>query len=244
MKLIHFVFCAAFFLPIYSTAQISNPDYADQALVSAFSRDSGNIICAPKTSHAEMRELFMPWIQGIDLKNEKSYPALARAVYAAFPCPFSPVRPELRLATRTEIVGDWISPPATIRLQHGPRSPIWTSNPTMPPLKCEAVSFEDSGAYLVAQIMGDRTCPDKAFMQLLHSFPKVEFWSIQPNERLKTTRTDIPTYTTEWEIYSVKTAFEFSSYKFLPGELLAYERFEPGNQLNAVYLFRHLQPIK
>jgi hypothetical protein len=87
-------------------AQGASHDVADQALISVFQRDSGRYVCGKENGSLQVvREWLNPFIQGIDVSDATSYPALAQAVYTAFPCPFSPIRPELRPAVRADLVG-------------------------------------------------------------------------------------------------------------------------------------------
>lgn len=89
-------------------AQGGKYDQADAALISAFQRDNGIFLCPPQTQNAslkDMRALLEPFIKSIDPNDQASYPALAVAVYTAFPCPFSPIRAELRPSTRDELMG-------------------------------------------------------------------------------------------------------------------------------------------
>ncbi|MDD5241448.1 MAG: hypothetical protein PHG47_06975 [Sulfuricella sp.] len=226
-------------------AQSASPDLANDALVSTFQRDSGNVLCSPKNATLkEMRALLDPYIKDIDLANPNSYPALAVAVYTAFPCPFSPLRPELRPAAKEDLIGSWLFPDASLRLRHGPKSPAWRETPGMPYIKCEGLTFHETGEYRVAQIRGQLACPTEIDMQAMRSLPKVSSWILLPNGRVKIARTDVPTQTEEWEVYAVQTPFEFFSIKFAVGDLVVYLRRHLGNEINAATTFRHLQPLK
>ena len=114
----------------------------------------------------------------------------------------------------------------------------------MPAIKCEAVAFNESGEYRVAQIRGQSACPTEKDMQAMRALPKVQAWAILPNGRVKITRTDVPTQFEEWEVYAVQAPFEFFSIKFAVGDLVAYLRRYPGNEINAATTFRHFQPLK
>ena len=230
--------------PLLVNAQTAPLDLADSALISAFKRDNGNTLCSPRNaSLKEMKALLEPSIKGIDVANPASYPALAIAVYTAFPCPFSPQRPELRAATRDDFIGTWLFPDASLRLRHGPNSAAWRSADGLP-IKCEGIALHESGEYRVAQIRGQGTCPTEAQMQAMRSLPVVSTWSQLPNGRVKISRTDVPDQFEEWEMFSVQAPFEFFSIKFAKGDLVAYLRRHPGNEINAATVFRHLQPLK
>lgn len=234
-------------LPAIAIAQNQpTTDLAESALLSVFQRDASNTVCAPRNaSLKEMRALFDPYTKGIDLNNQASYPTLAQAVYTAFPCPFSPLRAELKPAVQEEMLGNWLFPDASLRLRHGPKSPAWQPpSPNIPHIKCEGVMFNESGEYRVAQIRGQFACPTAASMQAMRSLPAVQSWSTLPNGRVKISRTDVPAQFEEWEIYSVKAPFELFSIKFAVGDLVAYLRRHPGNEIGATTTFRHLQPLK
>ncbi|MCX7257130.1 MAG: hypothetical protein NTZ64_10445 [Polaromonas sp.] len=232
-------------LPIFAMAQDATLDLADRTLISQFQANNADVLCSSKNSSLkEMRALLDPFIKGIDVANQASYPALAVAVYTAFPCPFSPLRPELRLSVKEDFIGNWLFPDTSMRLRHGPKSPAWRQTPGMPPIKCEGISFYDSGDYRVAQIRGDFSCPTENDMQAIRSLPKVSSWSVLPNGRVKISRTDVPAQFEEWEIYAVQVPFELFSIKFAVGDLVAYLRRQPGNEINAASTFRHLQKLK
>lgn len=232
-------------VPLLPFAQSKAADLADSALVSAFQRDKGKLLClSTNASLKEMREILNPYIKDIDLADQNSYPALAVAVYKAFPCPFSSVRPELKPASMTDLIGTWIFPDASLKLRHGPQSPSWRDIPGAPPIKCEGVSFHKSGEYRVTQVRGAFACPTLSSMQAMRSLPQVSSWTFLPNGRVRIDRTDIPSQFEEWEVYSVQAPFEFFSVNFSVGDLVAYLRRVPGNEINAAIAFRHLQPLK
>jgi hypothetical protein len=81
-------------------------------------------------------------------------------------------------------------------------------------------------------------------MQAMRGLPRVQSWSILSNGRIKISRTDVPTQFEEWEIYAVQSSFEFFAIKFAVGDLVAYLRRHPGNEINAATTFRHFQPLK
>ena len=234
---------AILFAHVLSQAQIT--DVADGALVSAFQRDNGKLLCTSNGgSLREMRERLNSYIKDIDATKESSYPVLAAAVYTAFPCPFSPVREELKVATKSDLIGTWIVPVLSGKFRHGPRSSAWSANPALPPIKCEGISFCESGEYRVMQIRGNFDCPTPEKMQAMHTMPKVQSWEILPSNRVKISRTDVPAHIEEWDIFSVKTGFDLFGVTFAAGDLVAYLRREPGNEINAATTFRHLAPLK
>ena len=113
-----------------------------------------------------------------------------------------------------------------------------------PPIKCEGVAFLENGEYRVAKVRGDFACPDLGMMQTIRSMPRVSSWASLPNGRVKILRTDVPSHFEEWELFAVQNALEFFGIQFNAGDLVAYLRREPGNEINAVTTFRHLQRQK
>jgi hypothetical protein len=81
-------------------------------------------------------------------------------------------------------------------------------------------------------------------MEATRSLPQVSSWTFLPNGRIKIDRTDVPSQFEEWEVFSVQAPFEFYSVKFSVGDLVAYLRRVPGNEIGAAVVFRHLQPLK
>lgn len=232
-----------FFVHLFSQGQTT--DVADAALISAFQRDSSKLVCSTTGgSLKEMRDRLNPYISGIDASKDSSYPALALAVYTAFPCPFSPVRDELKPATKGDLVGTWLMPASSGKLRHAPRSNAWSASSGVPPIKCEGVSFYESGEYRVMQVRGNFECPTTEKMQSMHNMPLVQSWEMLPNSRFKISRTDVASHVEEWDVYSVKTTFELLGVTFSAGDLVAYLRRERGNEINAASTFRHLTSLK
>ena len=226
-------------------AQSLSTDLADQALISALQRDRGSLLCVGKGgSLKDLREILNPYIVGIDLSDKNSYPTLARAVYTAFPCPFSPDRSELRPATKDDIVGDWLFPETSMKLRHGPQSKFAALTPGVPPLKCEVVLYGQTGTARVTQMRGQLPCSHIEIAQLMNKQPIVASWSTMHANRIKVSRTDVPTHFEEWEMFVVEKSFDIYGVHFDAGDLLAYMRREPGNDIGAATTFRHLQRMK
>jgi hypothetical protein len=228
-------------------AQATADDVADQALASAFSRDNGIFLCLERGyTQKELRARFDPYARGIDTSNQESFRPLLAATYEAFPCPFAPARPELERAKVDEIVGRWIFPQSSIALRHGPRSPAWQRAAGVPPIKCEAVVIQASGAYKSAQLSGNVQCPDADpdVVSKMEALPQVAAWRLETQGRLRIDRSDAAGSFEEWDMFTVKQAFELGRFKFAPGDLLAYLRRDPKNEINAVTMFRHLKPLK
>lgn len=240
------IFLVALLLqPLVSFSQNQTQDLADSALISIFQRDANVLVCTTATSGTlrEMRELFNPFIKGINLDDKNSYKDLAIAVYTAFPCPFSPIRPELRQAKKEDLIGNWLSPESSIKLHFPPKSKAWNT-PSIPPLKCEGVSYLENGTARVIQVHGEPKCPDNNTLLGLNSLPVVSTWGLLPNGRLKIARSDVPNHFEEWEIFVVESSFKIHGIDFVSGDLVGYLRRAPGNEINASSMFRHLKRLK
>ena len=237
--------CAALAAPAIGLAQTASNDLVGSALISTFQRDNGKLVCSPgNVGLPQMKGLLAPFVEGIDVSSESSYPALAKAVYAAFPCPFSPRRAELVRATKEDLLGAWILPEASLRLRFPPGSPAWTAQPGMPQVKCEGVLYDVSGESRVMEIRGRMDCPTRESLVAMKQLPRVSSWDVLPNGRVRITRTDVPSHVEEWEIYRVRDAFSFATVDFAAGDLVAYLRRFPGNEIGASTVFRHLQPLR
>ncbi|MFA6310646.1 MAG: hypothetical protein WCV99_19105 [Sterolibacterium sp.] len=234
-------------LPTISTAQSHNLDVADHAIDAAFGRDNNVLLCLDQgATHRELRARLDPLISGIDASKEDSFRLILAVIYDTFPCPFSPVRPELELAKSHEVVGRWIFAQSSMNLRHGPKSPAWRRSPGLPPIKCEAILIEPDNTYRVMQIAGNGPCPESGSeaASKFESLPKVQSWRFEPGQRFRIDRTDVPAQFEEWDVFCVKTAFEVGQVKFKPGDLLAYFRRDPRNEIGAATMFRHLQSLK
>ena len=244
MRLIHQAVLAAALSLFCAALHAQTPDLADRALILAFQRDKATVVCSTKSaSLKEMREQFNPYIKNIDLAAEGAYSALAKMVYTVFPCPFSPYRAELRAATSEDIVGTWLVPMVSGKLRFGPKSRAWSASPGVPPIKCEGIAFHPDGEYRVMQVRGDSACPDMSSMQRMRAMARVSSWSALSDGRIMISRTGVPSHFEEWEVDVVLSPFEHAGVHFEAGDLAAYLRREPGNDINAATVFRHLQRL-
>lgn len=242
----HLRIAAVLLTPGLVLAQAQPPDVLDQALMSTFKRDNGNLVClSTQGTLPALRDAMQPYIKGVDIANPESYRPLVLATYLAFPCPFSPMRPELRPAVAADLAGSWIFPDASLKLRHGPQSPAWRSLPGVPPIKCEGIGFYEGGEYRVIQIRGAAaTCPTLASMDAMRAAaPRVQTWAPLQNGRIRIDRSDVPEAFEEWDMFAVQTPFEFFGVKFAVGDLAAYQRKGQGNDINATQTFRHLQRL-
>jgi hypothetical protein len=242
----HLRIAVALFTPTLALAQSQPPDVLDQALVSTFKRDNGNLVClSTQGSLQDLRAAMKPYVNGLDLASPESYRTLVLATYAAFPCPFSPSRPELRPAVASDFAGSWVFPDGSLKLRHGPQSPAWRGAPGVPPIKCEGVAFHEGGEYRVTQVRGSTaSCPTLASMDAMRAeAPRVQSWSLLQNGRIRIDRVDAPDAFEEWDMFAVRAPFEFFGVKFAVGDLAAYQRKGRGNEINAAQAFRHLQRL-
>jgi len=169
---------------------------------------------------------------------------VAETMWALYPCPFSPARPELRLAVRTDIEGAWLFPENSQKLRFGPRS--IQQAPTGPlPVKCETVAFYPGGERRNVISAGPSKCPfsKAADLDVARSLPQVATWHFLRDGRIGVTRTDVVNHVEEWELYLVTEPFTFGGVQFAPGNLVAYQRRVNGNDFGVATQFMHLQRL-
>ena len=240
----HFVAITLLVTSSISVAQQPPSDVADKVIADLFRRFNAHYLCMPQgASRESVREALKDRLIGVNTNDDASGTAIATAIYTTFPCPFSPFRSELRLAKAGDLTGIWLFPEDSQRFRYGPKSPAWQSQPGMPPVKCEGVSYLEGGSSLVAQIVGKLPCPTSNDMRTWGKTSKVEAWSLIRDGRVKIGRTDISDHIEEWDIFVVENAFEFAQTRFVLGDLVSYRRREKGNEFNATTMFRHLQRL-
>lgn len=169
---------------------------------------------------------------------------VAQALWAQFPCPFSPWRPELAVAQEADVHGAWVYPQGSQALRYGRRSPAARRGGA--PVQCEAVAHFPEGEYRQVMVVGQHTsCPfvQTSDLDISRQNPRVSSWQMVRPGRVAITRTDMPNHQEEWELFKVTTAFTASHVRFEAGDLLAYLRKEPGNPHGAATQFRHLQRL-
>ena len=74
--------------------------------------------------------------------------------------------------------------------------------------------------------------------------PRVASWTMAANGRLKVSRADVKDYIEEWDVYKVTKAFAALNLEIKAGDLIAYQRKDKDNDVNAATEFRHLQRLK
>ena len=236
---------------LFSQVALAQPatddvDFVARVMVDLFRARNLQFLCLPHSSTLKTaRTSLESKLKGIDsnVTTQENANAIAAVIYTAFPCPFSPDRPELRPATKEDIIGNWTVPEASERLRYGPKSPQWQSQTGMPPLRCEGVSYYPDGQLLVAEIRGAFPCPTSKDMEAMRAMPKVETWNFLRNGRLQSNHTGRPGSPEEWDIFIVENPFEFVNINFASGDLVAYLRRSKGNDLNVSTVFRHLQRL-
>ena len=221
-------------------------DFVARVMVDLFRARNLQFLCLPQSTTLQTaRTSLNDKLKGIDpnVTTQENANAIATVIYTALPCPFSPDRPELRLAKKEDIIGNWVVPETSERLRYGPKSPQWQSRPGMPPLRCEGVSYYPDGQILVAEVHGEFACPTSKDMEAMRAMPKVETWNFLRDGRLQSNHTGRPASPEEWDIFVVEKPFEFADIKFSAGDLVAYLRRSKGNDLNVSTVFRHLQRL-
>jgi hypothetical protein len=244
-------FLIAISLALFSQIATAEPpkddiDIVARLMVNLFKQHNLQFLCLSQDSTLEsLRPSLDGKLTGIDLTKltQENANAIATVIYTAFPCPFSPDRPELKLATAGELLGNWIVPEASQKLRYGPKSTQWQSQPGMPPIRCEGVSYYPDGESRVAEFRGALSCPTSKDMEAMRKLPKVETWKLLRDGRLQSNHTGRPNEPEEWDIYVVEKPFEFAKINFATGDLVAYLRKSKNNNLNVSTVFRHLQRL-
>lgn len=220
--------------------------FSEALLLGLFERNNLSTLCLEKgMSATELVEAFRPHLSPLTAEERDSMHAVTSAIFTAFPCPFSPQRPELSPARKEDLVGYWLFPRETIHLKFGSASPAWKQYPANTPWKCEGISFIDSGRYHVMGMLANGPCPTAAALKSMEAFPNVQSWELIDNGKVRITRTDVPEAWEEWDIYRVTKPFTVKSVgrTFEQGDLLAYQRASKNNPVNIAEQFRHLRRL-
>lgn len=235
-----------FWAATLSFAQERNVDVVDKVIAGLFEKQSGKFLCLSQNeSHAAIRATVMKSLKGVDLnlRDKATEDTISKVIYTKFPCPFSPDRPELRPAKTADVTGAWLFPEASQRYRYGPKSPLWESRAGLPPIRCEGIFYGPNGRMALDQAVGDAACPTFEKLKKMEAQAKGEAWSLIRDGRMRVGRTDAPNDFEEWDIFVVKTNFDFSGTKFRKGDLVEYRRREKGNEFNVATMFRHLQKM-
>ncbi len=203
----------------------------------------GKTLCPdPAISTNSIRSNIVNYLEDTYLKKNGTANAnvIATAIWTLYPCPFSPNRSDLKLATFKDIEGVWLFPESSQKLRFGPKSN--QKSPTGPiPVKCDAIGYFPNGELRSIIFAGKDECPFKkaSDMDVARKNPQVSNWSLLRDGRVSVTRTDIENHIEEWDVYAVVTSFSANDVQFNKGDLLAYLRKENGNSVNASTQFRH-----
>lgn len=250
-KLTHLIIISGI---VFITPNIATADIISSVISQTFQKHNSKFVClTSRSSIADIRVKVEAQLERMRLGNKpniigvNSSPSandIAKAIYTAFPCPFSPNRSELRSATRKDIEGVWLFPETSQKLKYGSKSPLWSKNASLP-IKCESIAYYPGGESRHTQIAGKMECPfSKASdLDISRLNPKVASWKILENGMVKITRNDVKNHIEEWEIFTVIKPFEMYKIHFKQGDLLAYIRKENGNEFNVATQFRHLQKL-
>lgn len=201
-------------------------------------------MCIDSPLSPEVQANIITYLKIMGEKNSATGQTLAIAMWALYPCPFSPFRPELRLATEKDVGGVWLFPESSQQLRFPPKS--GHQSPVGPvPVKCDAVGYYPNGELRHAIFAGQAACPfgKAADLDVARKNPIVSTWRLNRPGRIAVTRTDVANHIEEWDVFSVVTPFTFNDVRFLEGDLVAYVRRENGNDVGAATQFRHLKRL-
>ena len=111
----------------------------------------------------------------------------------------------------------------------------------MPKNRCDAVIYRSDGKAQHAVMYKATGCTiNPAFFETMKKMRAVSSWSMTDNGRIKIERSDVLEHIEEWEPYLVLAPFEFLGVQFKQGDMVAYRRRGPGNEVGATTEFRHL----
>jgi hypothetical protein len=201
-------------------------------------------LCLDNPSSPAVQTSIVSYLQMRGEQNSVTSQTLALTMWALFPCPFSPFRPELRLATEKDLEGAWLFPESSQKLRFP--SKLGRQSPAGPvPVKCDAVGYYPNGELRHAIIAGQAACPfgKAADLDVARKNPIVSTWRLKVPGRIAVTRTDVANHIEEWDAFYVVMPFKFNDVQFSEGDLVAYVRKEKGNDVGAATQFRHLRRL-
>lgn len=168
------------------------------------------------------------------------------AFYTLYPCPFSPVRPELRAATQKDLEGVWLVPESSYKYRHPPQSAQWKQEPPQSLKMCDGVGFYAGEEMRVIRKGGAAgSCPFKKASDLdaVRQSPRTTSWNMIRDGRLSIRRSDVENHVEEWDMFVATADFEARGLHVKQGELIGYLRKLPGNDWNIASTFWHLQKL-
>ena len=237
-----FVF-AFWLLGIAINAEAQEPDSMDRFIQDLVQMHQEKSMCVESDSLSSVRGNVVTSLRMMGEQTVTPH-ALAKVVWTLYPCPFSPFRSEVRLATEKDIEGAWVFPESSQKLRFPPKS--GRESPAGPlPVKCDAVGYFPGGEQRHAIIAGQIACPfEKASdLEPLRKNPIVSTWTLRNPGRIAVTRTDVANHVEEWDVFFVVQTFVFKDVQFSSGDLAAYVRKENGNDVGAATQFRHLKRL-
>lgn len=247
-------FGVAYFLQLPVFAVDANLSESDKFIVEMFKMHDGKTVCSPigDASLSSVRKSIFNYLNQRGISERSTAEDVAKAIWAIYPCPFSPFRSELKLANKEEITGIWIFPEDSQKLRYGPKST--QSSPMGPvPVKCEMVAYLPEGELRNAMYGKSSNitrpdtseCPFKTEKDLeaMRKFPHVSSWHFQQEGRVAITRTDVVNHIEEWDIYIVQKDFSAYGVNFNAGDLAAFLRKAANNNIGATVQFRHLKKV-
>ena len=168
------------------------------------------------------------------------------AFYTLYPCPFSPIRTELRAATQKDLEGVWLMPESSYKYRYPPQSAAWKSEPPPPMKMCDGVGFYAGEELRVMRKGGAAgSCPfgKAGDLDAARQMPRTSSWNMIRDGRLNVRRSDVANHVEEWDMVIATTDFEARGLQVKRGDLLGYMRKVPGNDWNIASMFWHLQKL-
>jgi len=228
-----------------SEAQESPQDPLSKLVWEMFQMHQGKTLCSVgSTNLSAVRADVVDYLKVKGSSDAVTAQAVATALWTLYPCPFSPIRSELRPAANKDINGVWLFPESSQKFRFGPRSS--RQSPAGPlPVKCDAVGYYPDGELRHAMSAGKSKCPFEkaADLEDARKNPRVASWSVLRDGRISVSRTDVANHIEEWDVYAVTSPFSVYDVQFAVGDLVAYVRRENGNEVGAATQFRHLQKL-
>jgi hypothetical protein len=219
----------------------------DKFIVDMFNTHRGKTLCMlGNVPVATVRGMVVEQLKAFGVTDAATQQQVESAVWTRFPCPFSPFRTELLPATAKDIEGVWLFPYDSQPYRYGPNSPFQPTDPAKAPA-CEVLGYFPKGELRTGLVLGAKTaCPFRKAADLnpARKAPVVATWSVVSDGRLRVTRSDVKEYIEEWDVYAVTRGFQALNLEIKAGDLVAYRRREPNNDVNAATEFRHLQRLK
>lgn len=215
-------------------------------LLQVVKESNGKHSCFEKQlSLAEVR----PAVQELLRRQRVTAPTADQATlafYTLYPCPFSPVRAELKAATQKDLEGVWLVPESSYKYRHPPQSVAWKQEPPASLKMCDGIGFYADEEMRVTRRGGATgSCPFRKAgdMDVARQFPRTSSWNMIRDGRLSIRRSDVANHVEEWDMFVATADFEARGLQVKQGDLLGYMRKVPGNDWNIASMFWHLQKL-